>query len=131
MIKLMMRYILLLGLSSLILACSEQKDERYYQAHPDALEKALAQCPHKALSDLSCQNLEALANQLNKLAFELQTSPQAYGQKILALQSLIAKQESKIKSDAAPAELREKLRENKKTLEAYLAVVRLLESPTR
>lgn len=131
MIKLRMRWILLASLSGLISACADQKGERYYQAHPEVLQRALEQCPNHSPAKLSCQQLEALANQLNEFAFELQTSPQAYGQKILALQSLISKQENKLQSGSEEPELRERLRKNKKTLQARLAVVRLLESPTR
>lgn len=99
---------------SLVAAVSMAHTERYYNLHPDALQKAMAACPQKQPRDISCEQLKAIALRVNNLAYQLRLNPQEYGKEILALQEAIAKQENKI---------------NKRDLEERLAIVKWLESP--
>jgi hypothetical protein len=108
--------LVLFGISS----CS--KNEHYYQTHPKELQKAISSCPKQHTSGLTCAQLEQLANRMNKLAYQLQLSPQGFGQKIMALQEAIAKEQG--------SDLPAHLTQNKQDLADHLAVVRWFESPT-
>jgi hypothetical protein len=78
---------------------------------------------------MTCQQLDALANRMNKLAYELQLSPQGFGQKIMALQETIAKEQKQLKSDRVNTSLQASLTQNKRDLADHLAIVRWFESP--
>jgi len=82
-----MRY-LFLACTLLLVACSPQ-NERYYRTHPEALQNAIKKCPAHQPSHLSCKQLTGIARITNELAYQLQTNPQTFGQKILALQQTI------------------------------------------
>lgn len=113
----------LLGLVS----CSE-KNEQYYRSHPKELQQALKTCPAVNPPSMTCDALQELGQSMNSLAYSLQSSPQGFGAKILALQETIAKQELALKNNK-DAEGTAALTQNKKQLANYLAVVKWLESP--
>jgi hypothetical protein len=65
---------------------------------------------------------------MNNLAYQLQSSPQGFGAKILALQESIAQEELGLREKDTP-ELKTSIAQKKHTLAEYLAVVKWLESP--
>lgn len=69
--------LVILGLTS----CSA-KNEHYYKSHPNELQQAIKACPERQPQGMSCEQLEALANRMNKLAYQLQLSPQGFGKKL-------------------------------------------------
>lgn len=113
------------GLSS----CST-KNEYYYQTHPNELQQALKSCPEKQSQGLTCEQMETLADRMNKLAYQLQMSPQGFGQKIIALQEAIAKEESQLRTESNNENLQASLTQKKRDLADHLVVVRWFESPT-
>jgi hypothetical protein len=113
-----------LGLNS----CNGKK-EPYYMSHPKELQKAMQACPNQQPQGLSCQQIEQISNRLNSLAYQLQSNPQGFGNKILAMQQTIAKQEVELKTNTANYELKMSLQQNQHDLIDFLVVVKLLESP--
>ena len=122
-----MRY-MFIACTLLLVACSPQ-NEHYYRTHPEALLNAIKKCPAQQPSQLSCKQLTAIANLTNELAYQLQTNPQTFGQKILALQQTIAAEIAELQSPSKTSELAETLTKNEQLLEQCLAVVQWLESP--
>lgn len=122
-----MKYLFMVS-ALLLIACSPQ-NERYYQTHPQALQKALKDCPSKTPANLSCEQLKTMASTMNDLGLQLQTNPQLFGKKILALQELIAKQAADLKAKTNQPELKSALEKNEQLLEQYLVLVKWLESP--
>lgn len=116
------------ALMSLVLAGCGAKDEQYYRSHPKEIQKSLAACPSNQPEGLSCQQLQKLGERMNTLAYQLQSNPQGFGAKILALQESIAQEELQLKQNSGP-ELKLSIKEHKHTLADYLAVVKWLESP--
>lgn len=117
--------LVLLGLTS----CST-KDEAYYLEHPKELQQVLSTCPLKNPNgQLTCTQLEVLGNKINRLGYELQSSPQGFGKTILALQETIVKQELALQQDNKNQTVSAELAQNKQKLKEYLAVVKWLESP--
>lgn len=117
-----------LALLSLGLASCGAKDEQYYRSHPKEIQKNLSACPSQQPEGLSCQQLQKLGERMNSLAYQLQSNPQGFGAKILALQESIAQEELQLKQNPGP-ELKLAIKEHKHTLADYLAVVKWLESP--
>ncbi|KTD67362.1 MULTISPECIES: hypothetical protein [Legionella] len=117
--------LVILGLAS----CST-KDEHYYKSHPNELQQAIKSCPQRQPQGLTCEQLETLASRMNKLAYQLQLSPQGFGKKIMALQETIAKQRAQLKAETTNENLQADLTQNERDLADYLAVVRWFESPT-
>ena len=113
-----------LGLTS----CNE-KNEQYYMSNPKELQKAIKGCPNEQPQGLNCKDLEQLGDRMNSLAYQLQSNPQGFGNKILALQQTIANQQSELKKDDANKELKTSLQQNQHDLVDFLAVVKWLESP--
>ncbi|HDY2643528.1 TPA: hypothetical protein RQP80_001146 [Legionella pneumophila] len=112
-----------------LVSCQFKKDESYYRSHPSELQNALKLCPGTQPDGLSCQQLEAIGRRMNSLAYQLQYNPQEFGNKILALQQVIANQQREIQSKKDNAELQDSLKRNQEDLAYYLAVVKWLESP--
>jgi len=123
--KCLVAILIVLGLTS----CSK-KDEHYYQTHAEVMQKAMKSCPDQQPAGLTCEQLENLATRMNNLAYQLQQSPQGFGNKILQLQETIANQQKQLKEDSVNSALQASLTQNKSDLEAHLAVVKWLESPT-
>jgi hypothetical protein len=98
-------------------------------AHPKELQKAIKACPNQQLQGLTCQQIEQISNHMSGLAYELQMNPQAFGNKILALQQTIANQKIELKKNGANQELKKSLEDNQHDLADFLAVVKWLESP--
>lgn len=111
-----------------LVSCNK-KDEHYYQSNPKELQKAIQECPNKQPEGATCSELSQVYNRMSKLAYELQLSPQEFGNKILAKQQTIAKQKIELKNNKANAELNASLEQNKRDLADYLIVVKWLESP--
>lgn len=105
------------------------KNEQYYLSKPKELQKALKACPNQAPQGLSCQQLEQIGDRMNRLAYQLQSNPQAFGNKILALQQTIASQQLELKKNSTNKELQASLAQNQHDLVDFLAVVKWLESP--
>ena len=124
----MIKYLVLI-ITSLWLAACAAHDERYYSLHPNALQKAISQCSKNQPTDISCDQLKTVAARVNELAYELRSSPQGYGKKILSLQEDISKQESSLKGAPNASELQSSIDENQKNLAERLAIVKWLESP--
>ncbi|PWY56352.1 hypothetical protein DGG96_02990 [Legionella qingyii] len=122
--KCLVALFVILGLAS----CSA-KNEHYYKSHPNELQQAIKSCPEKQPQGMSCEQLEALANRMNKLAYQLQLSPQGFGKKIMALQEMIAKDQAQLKAEKNNANLQANLTQNISDLADHLAVVRWFESP--
>ncbi len=109
-------------------ACSE-KNEQYYRSNPAELQKAIKECPQTQPTGMNCEQIEQLGKRLNNLAYQLQFSPQGFGNKILAIQQAIAKQKLELAADGAKPKLKAALEQNERDLADYLAVVKWLESP--
>lgn len=124
----MIKYIILIMASFWVTACAAH-DEHYYSSHPQLLQKAIENCPEKSPANISCEQLKTVAMRVNDLAYELRSNPQGYGQKILALQTEVAKQESSLRENPDRPELRSSLAQNKQQLQECLSVVKWLESP--
>ncbi len=119
-----MAILVMLGLTSCM-----KKDEHYYQTHPNELQQAIKSCPEQQPQGMTCDQMQEIAGRMNSLAYQLQQSPQGFGNKILALQETIAEQEKKLKNDASNQELQTSIAQNQHDLEEHLAVVKWLESP--
>ncbi|MGX6643091.1 hypothetical protein [Legionella pneumophila] len=125
----MNKYLVIILITLGLVSCQFKKDESYYRSHPSELQNALKLCPGKQPDGLSCQQLEAIGRRMNGLAYQLQYNPQEFGNKILALQQVIANQQREIQSKKDNAELQDSLKRNQEDLAYYLAVVKWLESP--
>ncbi|RUR12367.1 hypothetical protein [Legionella sp. km772] len=123
----MNKYIVLTLVTLGLVACGA-KDEQYYRSHPKEIQKGLESCPAKQPEGMSCQQLQQLGQRMNNLAFQLQSSPQGFGAKILALQESLAKEEQELSIKESP-ELKQAIAQKKHTLAEYMAVVKWLESP--
>lgn len=122
---------LAIPIAMIIATMSMAFEEHYYKENPKALQKAMGQCPEKQPAGIPCERLKVIAQQVNDSVHELQIDPQKYGQRILALQELIAKQSISLKQDSNQSELRASLNENIQKLNERLAIVKWLESPER
>ncbi|KTD59261.1 hypothetical protein [Legionella shakespearei] len=120
---------LVLGLMILGLTSCNQKDEQYYRNNIKELQQAIKACPNQQPEGATCAQLGELNSRLTSLAYQLQYSPQGFGNKILAIQQTIADQRSKLKTDGSNEELKKALKQNELDLVDYLAVVKWLESP--
>jgi hypothetical protein len=117
-----------MALLTLGLVSCTTKNEQYYRSHPKELQQALKNCPAQQPQGLSCEQLQKLGERMNALAYQLQSSPQGFGSKIITLQENIAKQELELKQKPTP-EVEASLAQKKYELAEYLAVVKWLESP--
>lgn len=122
--KNLMLILVILGLTSCY-----AKDEAYYRSHPKELQQAMSACPLQKPQGMTCQQIEELGNRMNRLAYQLQSNPQGFGGRILALQETIAKQELELKTGQPTPELTTDIKQNKNELIDLLAVVKLFESP--
>ncbi len=120
-----MRYLLLFCAWLNLTACSTQ-DQSYFSVHPKALQEAISRCPDEAPKQVSCDELHQLALTVNAYVYELRMSPQDYGQKILALQETIARQQQALKTHA---DVQTALLKNQAELRERLAIVNWLEAP--
>lgn len=111
-----------------IVSCTV-KNEQYYRSNPKELQAALKSCSDHQFQDTQCQQLQQLGQRMGTLAYQLQSSPQGFGTKILSLQEQIASQEQAMKSNHYTAEEQSILAHNKEDLAERLAVVKWLESP--
>ncbi|MFI4919147.1 MAG: hypothetical protein ACHP65_06300 [Legionellales bacterium] len=127
--KYMLLILVILGLTS----CTVE-DEHYYRSNPKELQKAIKACPGKQPQNLTCQQVDALGSHMNSLAYQLQSSPQGFGSKILALQQTIASQQRDLQQATSTKNgiglgLEASLTQNQNELASLLAVVKWMESP--
>jgi hypothetical protein len=118
-----------LGLCLLALAACSSEKEQGYSTRPKALQQALQKCPEHAPKHVSCEKLSEIAVHVNALAYKLRVDQQAYGKDILALQETITAQRSNLEKHPEQGELQKSLKNNQKSLQEHLAVVRWLASP--
>ena len=78
--------ILILGICICFVLGCQRKPIKYYVAHPEGLQKSIEQCNNEITSSEYCQNIFKLARKINNLTLELQTDPQEFGERIIALQ---------------------------------------------
>lgn len=124
----MNKYLLILLVVFGLTSCNK-KDEQYYQKHPAELQKAIKACPNKQPERLSCKQIEAIGNQMMTLAYQLQYSPQGFGNKILNLQQKIATSKMDLQKESGNSDLKLSIQQDEHDLAVYLAVVKWLESP--
>jgi hypothetical protein len=124
----MTRYLFVAAMLMVLVACSTQ-DELYFRTNPQQLQKAIDNCPEKQPSLVSCEQLAEIAEDVSKLAYQLQVNPQGFGKKILALQENLAKQKADLLTNPNQPELKIKIKKNEQQLVEYLAIVKWLESP--
>jgi hypothetical protein len=122
--KWLVAILVILGVTS----CTK-KDKYYYESHPYKLQQAISYCRDKQSDSVTCNQLRALANQMNHLAYQLQGNPQQFGAKILALQERIIRQQEQLKKGSNDESLQADINQNKRDLKIHLAVVKWLESP--
>lgn len=123
-----MKYIFLLFFSISLAACKTQ-DEAYYRRNPQALERALQNCPRNHPPNVNCEQLVAIAIEVNELVYQLQANPQIFGKKILALQEQLAKQQANLQLNPNQPALEQEIGQIKQQLGQRLAIVKWLESP--
>lgn len=122
--KCLVAILVILGLTS----CTK-KDEHYYESHPNELQQAIKACPAQQPQGFTCSELQTIAGRMNSLAYQLQSSPQGFGTKILVLQETLAKQQEQLEKDGDNKSLQADIEQNKRDLATHLAVVKWLESP--
>jgi hypothetical protein len=124
----MNKYLVIITFALGLTSCGV-KDEQYYRSNPKELQRSIKKCPEIQPNGFTCPQIQALGNRLNQLAYQLQFNPQEFGNKILALQELIAKQKTEIKANNSNTNLKLSLEKNEDNLADYMAVVKWLESP--
>lgn len=117
------RLCLIILISCIFSACTKE-DSNYYRFNPERLNTALQKCPEKSPKQVSCPELKSIALELNQLAWELQQNPQAFGQKMMALQT----EQMRLNESNASSHERDVLQ---REIAIRLAVIRWLESPER
>lgn len=122
---------LFLMMTSLVLMACGQHDDIYYRLNPKALQQAVQSCLNKQGRSLNCEKIKSIANEIEELAYQLQTNPQHFGQSILQLQENIAEQELSLEKMPNQSSLKQMIDENKQQLAQRLAIVKWLESPER
>jgi len=122
-----MRYCIAAMLFLVLTGCN-QKNSMYYWQNPDKLKVALAKCPMKKPKGSTCDQLTMIASKFQYLGNELKKNPQLFGLHIIALQQKISHLEQSLQKKQ-DTDLAKKLKDEKSTLEQYLAVVSFYESP--
>lgn len=122
------KYVIFLLMSLSASVCMAY-DEDYYRLNPNVLQKVVMACPAVKPKDMTCSEVNGIAQQMNALANELRRDPQVFGQQVLQLQETIAKDTLKLKEVPKSAALYLALEENKHLLKGRLAVIKWLESP--
>ncbi len=121
-------FILLSLLGSVFVATASDLTD--YQLNPQKLAQALASCPQKHPTHVTCDELAQVGTLVNQLVISLQTNPQAYGFSILQLQTMLAEQIAQQRQQPSP-QLKQQIAQNQRTLQERLGVIRWLESPKR
>lgn len=62
-----------------------------------ALNEALEKCPNDHPYNITCTQLDAIAEDVNKLSYALQSNPQEFGQQILVLQTQLSDLRAKLR----------------------------------
>lgn len=124
----MNKYLVVILIAFGLTSCNV-KNEHYYLSNPKELQKAMKNCPNQHPQELSCEQIEQIAKRMNGLAYQLQSNPQDFGNKILILQQTVASQQLELKKSDSSQELKDSLKQNEHDLADLLAVVKWLESP--
>lgn len=119
----------LLSLAILLLAGCTAHDEQYYRTNPKILNETLKNCPATQPKDISCAQLSAIAMDVNKLGYQLQMNPQAFGRQILQLQQNLALLQEQQQQNPQQTDINVKIIQIKQQLTEHLAIVKWLESP--
>lgn len=109
---------------------SRAGDVTDYQLNPQRLEQALANCPAKHPTNVTCDELTHAESVVNQMVIALQANPQAYGLSILQLQTTLAEQIAQQRQQPS-LQLQQQIAQNQRTLQERLGVIRWLESPRR
>ena len=117
--------LLLMSLAALQLVACSAPNAQYYRLNPQELPAATKKCQQTGFNNANCQELQGVALQINQMAYELQSRPQGFGQKILALQQALAtsQQNAQLPENALL------IKKIKQQLRQRLAIVKWLESP--
>ena len=124
----MMKYFIL-SLAVVCLTACTTHDEHYFLVNPKALNQALENCPKEHPSNLTCDQLDAIAVDVKKLSYALQSNPQEFGQQILLLQTQLAELHQKLRTKPNQPEIAATVKSMTLQLEMRLAIVKWLESP--
>ena len=124
-----MRYLLVLSI--ILLAGCYSAPEREYLKDPKKFKTALAACPGTQPSGVSCKTLTLMHRAIVNYGTVLQSNPQAFGQRILQLQSEIEESKDKLAkaSSAEKITIEERLQQQKELLAVYMMTVRIYEQP--
>ena len=117
------------GIALLMLNACQAQDARYYELHPQELQRAIKNCPAQSPGKISCDELKKVARKINSLAYELQMNPQGFGSKIIALQEELVQQQEQFAQHPKEQKLAMQMKQNQEQLAQRLAIVRWLESP--
>lgn len=101
----------------------------WFGEHPEALQKVIADCPHKQPKNISCKKLQEIGLRLNNFIFKFQTDAQNYGQDILNLQNKIVLEEEELTKSPESDALKLAIEKDKMEVGERLAIVRWLASP--
>ena len=80
---------------------------------------------------MNCDQLAKLANEMNVLAYQLQSNPQEFGNTVLKAQEKLAQLEQQLSQNKNQPGLRTQVQQQKQQVTEYLAVVKWLESPEK
>ena len=121
--------LLIVGLVVTLLSACQTRDEHFYRVNPKALQEAIENCPAEQPSGLTCDQINVIVNEVNLLATELHRNRQAFGQKIIALQTELANLQLELKKSPGKAEIVKSIDSINLQLAMRLAIVKWLESP--
>jgi hypothetical protein len=126
----MMKYLILSLVVACLTACSGH-DEHYFLVNPKALNEALEKCPNDHPYNITCTQLDAIAEDVNKLSYALQSNPQEFGQQILLLQTQLADLNAKLRTKMHQPDVEATIKSVTLQLDMRLAIVKWLESPEK
>lgn len=124
-----MRYLIVL-LFILLSGC-HSAPERAYLKDPAKFKAALSACPNTKPAGISCDTLALMHKAIINYGAVLQSNPQAFGERILHLQTDIAGTQQKLAKASSKdrSDLEHQLEQQKKLLSVYMMTVRIYEQP--
>jgi hypothetical protein len=128
-VMIIVKFILLSLAGNLLIACSKHTSSNYYRANPHALIAAIKACHLAPTMTSECAKLQIIAGKANQLAYRLQSNPQAFGRKIIALQEKLASLNAQLITHPKQSEIKQAIVHCQQQLDNYLAIVKWLESP--
>ena len=124
-------YYFVVGFLSIFLTSCSSGGAQYYRSHPVVLQHALQKCPQTHPGKMTCDQLAKLANEMNVMAYQLQSNPQEFGNTVLKAQEKLAQLEQQLSQNKNQPGLRTQVQQQKQQVAEYLAVVKWLESPEK